>query len=318
MEWVRLGRTGLEVSVACLGSGGHSQLGQGSGGSFDESVAVVKAAIENGINFIDTAAGYGTEEIVGAAIKGRRGEVIVSTKCQVARMGAPLGGDDLASGAEIVGYVEESLRRLGTEYIDIMELHGPLPGQYGHCVAEIVPALLELRTQGKIRFLGLSERFIIDPRHEVLTRALEDDVFDVMMVGLNVVNQSALRHVLPEAERRDVGIQCMFAVRGKLASPDTAVEVLSEAIAKGEADPTELEETDPLRLLTEPSVARSLVSACYRFARHARGVDVVLTGTGKIDHLLDNIASINEPPLPDGVLRQLARVFAGVETVTGE
>ena len=80
MEYTTLGKTGLEVSVAGLGCGGASRLGQGDGKSQAESVALVRRAHELGVNFFDTARAYGTEEVVGNAITGRREEVVVSTK----------------------------------------------------------------------------------------------------------------------------------------------------------------------------------------------------------------------------------------------
>ena len=97
-----------------------------------------------------------------------------------------------------------------------------------------------------------------------------------------------------------------------------SIEGVAEAIASGEVDPSDLDPADPLGFLIGPGVARSLASACYRYARHAEGIDTVLTGTGKIDHLLDNIESIGEPRLPEAVLDRLAAVFGRVETVTGE
>ena len=74
MDKIVLGRTGLEVSVASLGAGGRSRIGQSTGASFDQSVAIVKAAIDRGVTMIDTAARYGTEPIVGAALQGIRDE----------------------------------------------------------------------------------------------------------------------------------------------------------------------------------------------------------------------------------------------------
>src|SRR5882672_2608160 len=90
MHYTTLGRTGLKVSVAGLGCGGNSRIGQGAGLSTAQSVALVREALDLGVNLIDTAEGYGTEEIVGEAIKGRpRDSVIVSTKTHVTAGGAP-------------------------------------------------------------------------------------------------------------------------------------------------------------------------------------------------------------------------------------
>src|SRR6186997_771049 len=114
MQYTTLGRTGLNVSVAGLGCGGNSRIGQGAGLNTAQSVALVREALDLGVNFIDTAEAYGTEEIVGGAIKGRpRDAVIVSTKTHVTAAGAPKSADAM------VASLEASLRRLGTDYVDI-------------------------------------------------------------------------------------------------------------------------------------------------------------------------------------------------------
>ncbi len=77
MEYKPLGKTGLTVSVAGLGCGGNSRLGRGRGASFDESVAIVRTAIDLGVNFLDTAEAYGTEEIVGAAGRNRISDIFL-------------------------------------------------------------------------------------------------------------------------------------------------------------------------------------------------------------------------------------------------
>jgi L-galactose dehydrogenase len=317
MEHARLGRTGLDVSITCLGSGGASGLGQKTGLSFDESVKVVHAAMDNGVNFIDTATGYGTEEIVGAAIKGRRDELVISTKSPV--VSDPMGrGDDFLTGDGFAERVDLSLDRLGTDYIDIFHVHGLKPRHYDYCVSEIVPAMERLRDQGKIRFLAVSEGWASDPRHVMLDRAIADDHFDVMMVGLNIVNESALQRILPVAKTKDIGVQAMYAVRGKLASPESAMQVVNQAVEAGEVDAADIDPSNPLGFLVEPGVATSLAEACYRFDRHAPGVDSVLTGTGNIGHLIENIGSISGPPLPPGVLSRLDHIFGRVESVIGD
>ena len=80
MKQVKLGKTGLEVGVAGLGSGGSSRLGQGYGFSKADSIKVIRAALDMGIDFFDTASVYKTEEIVGEGLIGQRGEVVISTK----------------------------------------------------------------------------------------------------------------------------------------------------------------------------------------------------------------------------------------------
>ena len=87
MEHVRLGRTGVEVSVAGLGCGGHSRLGMANGHDEAHATRIVEAALDLGIDFIDTARAYGTEVAVGKALHGRRDKVVISTKSRKTPLG---------------------------------------------------------------------------------------------------------------------------------------------------------------------------------------------------------------------------------------
>jgi L-galactose dehydrogenase len=245
MERASLGRTGLEVSVACLGTGGHSRLGQAYGKAFEHSVGVVRAAVDLGVNFIDTAASYGTEEIVGAAVNGRRDSIVLSTKNQIMRPGTSPTGTELIAGAELAELTDASLARLGTDVVDVLYLHGVCAHQYDYSVNELLPALKRLQEAGKARYIAISERPNVDPGHEMLTRAVADGHFDVIMVNLNIVNQTALRQVIPVAQGKRIGIQAMCAVRGPLARMDSARAVVWQAVAAGEIDPADLD-PDPL------------------------------------------------------------------------
>lgn len=319
MQMTTFGRTGLKVSVACLGTGGHSRLGQAKGASFEHSVGVVKAAMDLGINFIDTSVFYKTEEIVGEAIKGRRDKVVISTKNLIIKDGTDLTGTDFMTGAEYKARLEDNLRRLKTDYIDIFHTHGITDRQYDYCVKEIMPVVFKLRDEGKIRFTAMSERFNVDTKHKMLEMAVKDDLFDCYMVGLNFVNQSVLRHIIPEAKKKNIGIQSIYAVRGRLSTFEKANQVIEECIAAGEIDPADLDDRkDPLRFLITEGGATSLPNACYRFNRHSFGQDVVLTGTGSIDHLKENVKSINDPPLNAPALAKLKKIFARVETATAD
>lgn len=317
MEMTVLGRTGLRVSVACLGTGGHSMLGQAYGSTFEQSADLVRAAVDEGVNFIDTAAAYGTEEIVGAAVKGRRDDLVISTKNHMVKKGTSFTGHDFITGAEYARLLDATLTRLGTDRIDILHVHGIVASQYDYCVAEIVPVLEDLRAKGKIRYTALSERFYQEPRHDLLERAVQDNYFDVMMVGLNFMNHTALRHVVPKAKAKGVGIQGIYAVRGKLATTEAARELIDESVARGEINPADLD-PEPLAFLTADGAAGSIVEACYRYNRYAPGIDTTLTGTGRIEHLRENLAALSAPPLPARVLDKIERIFGRVESVTGE
>ena len=317
MQKVVLGRTGLEVSVAALGAGGKSRLGRAQGRSTDHSVRLVREAIDAGVTLIDTAAGYGTEAIVGEAVRGRRDSVVLSTKVSISRG----GHDDIANmlnADEFTRRVEGSLGALGVDCIDILHLHALSHAQYDHARAEIVPALDRLRTAGKIRFTGLTERFVVDTAHRMLTRAVEDDVWDVFMLGFNYVNPSALAHVLPATRARGIGTLCMFAVRGPLRDLASANALVAPLVDKGEIDPESFDPRNPLGFLAAPGVAERFTDVAYRFCRHAPGIDVVVTGTGDPEHLRQNLAALNGPPLPAEVTARLARIFGRVTSESCE
>jgi len=305
------------VSVAGLGCGGKSRLGQSQGMSREHSIGVVRAAIDAGVNFIDTAAAYGTEEIVGEAVKGRRDEVVISTKVMMTRSGK-LSDADLVDGTELTRRVEAGLARLGMDYIDILHIHAVDAVSYPRCRDEFYPALERLREAGKIRFTGLTERFAFDTTHEMAEIALSDGLFDVLMLGLNFVNQTAIHKILPATQEKGIGTLCMFAVRGPLARQETARALVEKLIGTGEVDPASVDRDDPLGFLTAPGVASSLTEAAYRYCRHTPGIDVTMTGTGNVDHLLQNLASINAGPLPGAVLDRLTAIFGKVTSESGE
>ena len=313
MDYTTLGRTGLKVSVAGLGCGGHSRLGQASGSSVERSVAVVRGAHELGINFIDTAAAYGTEKIVGEAVRGVRDRFVISTKTMILPWGEPNAAP--YTGAQIGEQLEKNLSRLGTDYIDIYNLHGIVERQLDYVNAEIVPALIRAREQGKIRFLGITEHFGGDTAHRMLDAAVPTGVWDVVMVGFNLLNPSARRNVLQRTQTHNIGVLNMFAVRRALSTLQGLQEALDTIEKAGQLDRRKLDASDPLGFLNENG--QGIVDAAYRFCRHEPGIDIVLTGTGDVEHLRQNVASINRGPLSSKLLSKLEDVFGRVDSVSG-
>jgi len=304
MEYVRLGRTGLRVSVAGLGCGGFSRLGLGTGHSEAEAVGVVQAALDLGVNLIDTAAAYGTEAVVGRAIAGQpRDSVVIATKASAARGGEP------TSPARVVESLDNSLRLLGVDCIDIFQLHGVPPSGYDHVRKVIVPALLAEREKGKFRFLGITETAPNDPEHEMLARAVPEDVWDVVMVAFHMMAQNARRAVFPVTRAHNVGTLLMFAVRSIFARPAQLAGTMRELAEAGKVQDWLIRSDDPLGFLVHAGGASSLTDAAYRFARHEPGVDVVLFGTGDRAHVRANVESILKPPLPEADRARLAELF---------
>ncbi len=310
MEYTTLGRTGLRVSVAGLGCGGFSKLGLGSGKSEDHAVALIRQALDLGVNLLDTAAVYGTEEVVGKALRGvPRDSVVLCTKASRA------AGDSRFDAGKVLASLDASLRRLGVDGVDVFQLHAVPPSQYDHVRNEIAPALQNARDAGKFRFLGITETAPNDVEQHMLHRAAQDDVWDTAMVAFHMMHQVARTQVFPYTRQNCIGTLLMFVVRGIFARPAQLAAEVRQLVADG-ALPRELAETDdPLGFLVHAGGATSLTDAAYRYARHEPGADVVLFGTGDADHLRSNIELILKPPLPDADRNRLNTLFAHLRGV---
>jgi len=304
MEYTILGRAGLRVSVAGLGCGGFSQLGLGTGKSEADAIGIIRAAIDLGVNLFDTAAAYGTETVLAKALRGvPRDQVVICTK-------APFGVSNPNSTPEsAVASLDRSLKELGTDYIDVYQLHGVAPRAYDHAVRVLAPALLREREKGKFRHLGISETAPGDPAHEMATRACRDGVWDVAMIAFHMMHQNAREAVFPLSRQYRVGTLMMFAVRNIFSRPERLAATMRELAEAGEVPQALAESPDPLGFLVHEAGATSVIDAAYRFVRHEPGVDVVLFGTGEREHLRSNIASILKPPLPEADRARLAVLF---------
>lgn len=209
MEYVPMGRTGVQVSPLCLGA---MNFGAWGNTDQDDCVRIIHTALDAGINFIDTADVYSageSERIVGKALSGgRREDVVLATKAH-----GPMGEDPNRRGGArrwLVREVEESLRRLNTDHIDLYQIHRPDPDVH---IDETLGALTDLVRAGKIRYAGCStfpahdiveshwvaeqrgrERFISEqPPYSILTRAIEADLLPVAQkYGMAVLPWSPL------------------------------------------------------------------------------------------------------------------------------
>jgi aryl-alcohol dehydrogenase-like predicted oxidoreductase len=209
MEYRLLGRTGVKVSPLCLGA---MMFGSWGNNDHADAIRIIHRALDAGINFIDTADVYSggtSEEIVGKAIEGRRDDVFLATKFFM-----PMNPDDpnQSGGSRrwIIREVENSLRRLNTDYIDLYQVHRPSPDTD---VEETLGALTDLVRQGKVRYIGSSsysgsqiveaqwaarernlERFVTEqPPYSILARGIEEDVLPtVQRHGMGTLSYSPL------------------------------------------------------------------------------------------------------------------------------
>jgi len=312
MEYTTLGRTGLKVSRLGLGCGGHSRLGLAVGKSADDAEMLVREALALGVNFIDTAEGYGTEEVVGRGIQGTlRDDVVISTKAGVHWK------ERRSTAFEFRDRVDACLTRLRTDHVDVFHLHGVSADDYAYAVSELLPALCAMKEEGKVRFIGITETFGTDPGHIMLSQAVLDDFWDVVMVGFNLLNQSARARVLAATIKQNVGTLCMFAVRRALSRPEALRELMANLVGRGLLDQQSFDPVDPLGFLISEGGAESLPDAAYRFCRYEPGMDVILSGTSTVDHLRQNAASLGRPPLSGQIVDKLTGLFSKVDCVSG-
>src|ERR1700754_107167 len=208
MRMRTLGGTGIKVSPYCLGAMMFGAIGNPD---HDDSIRIIHAALDQGVNFLDTADMYSSgesEEIVGKALQGRRDDVVLATKVHFPMGEGPNRGGN--SRRWIIGEVEQSLRRLGTDWIDLYQVHRPDPDTD---IEETLSALTDLQRQGKIRSFGSSTfpahqmvaaqatsecrglgRFVTEqPPYSLLVRGVEADVLPVAQeYGMGVLPWSPL------------------------------------------------------------------------------------------------------------------------------
>ncbi len=202
MEYRKLGRTGVEVSSQCLGAMMFGALGNTD---HDDCVRIIDRALESGINFIDTADVYSqgeSEQIVGRAIKGRRDEVVLATKCFNS-----MGTDRNQRGGSrrwIIRAVEDSLRRLDTDHIDLFQVHRH---DWDTDLEETLAALTDLVRDGKVRYLGSSSfpaDWIVEAQWAARRRNSER--FACEQPQYSIFARSAEEAVLPACQRHAMGV----------------------------------------------------------------------------------------------------------------
>jgi aryl-alcohol dehydrogenase-like predicted oxidoreductase len=202
MRYRKLGRTGVEVSSQCLGAMMFGAMGNTDHAQCEQMIA---RALDAGVNFVDTADVYSrgeSEEIVGRALKGRRDDVVLATKCF-----NPMGDDLNHRGGSrrwIIRAVEDSLRRLDTDYIDLYQVHRHDPDTD---LDETLGALTDLVRQGKVRYLGSSSfpaEWIVEAQWVADRRNRERFVCE--QPQYSIFARSAERAVLPTCQRHGMGV----------------------------------------------------------------------------------------------------------------
>jgi aryl-alcohol dehydrogenase-like predicted oxidoreductase len=321
MELRPLGRTGVSVSQFCLGA---MMFGAWGNTDHDESIRIIHRALDAGINFIDTADVYGageSEQIVGKALAGgRRDDIVLATKFH-----NPMGEDPNRRGNSrrwIMRAVEDSLRRLDTDWIDLYQVHRPEPATD---IEETLSALTELVHQGKVRYIGSStfpasqiveaqwtaregllQRFVTEqPPYSILVRGVEADVLPTCAQhGMAVMSYSPLAGGwLSGRWRKDAGQQSSSRAgrlpeRFDLANPYNqrkldAVEELAELAAEA---------------------GLTLIQLAIGFAQSHPAITSALIGPRTMEHLETQLAS-SDVVLSDEVLDRIDEIVPPGTTI---
>ena len=309
MLYRTLGRTGLNVSLLSYGTGGPRLFGQNEGMDRSGQTALVRRCLDLGVNLFDTAKGYGqSESILGECLKGiPRDSYQLITKWRIGEEATGSEEEDLTEA------IEESLRTLGTDHIEIYMLHGLTDEWYEDGVERYCPILERAREQGKIGAIGLSTQFMVDAPQDgaLISLTRNPDLWDVIMLKYGILNQHVVREILPLALEHDVGIVNMAAARIRLPDPDLLEQTVAEWKEKGYLQPDSLPEKDPLGWLVHDDV-ESVVAAGYKFAADHPAISTVLTGTSNLDHLEQNARALERPALDAADSQRLVKLFGHI------
>jgi aryl-alcohol dehydrogenase-like predicted oxidoreductase len=277
MEYRTLGRTGLRVSAIGLGTMVHA--GHFGPMKDEESLAAIDAALDLGVNFIDTSDAYGagySETLLGQALKGRRDKIILATKGGNIMTGPERGKTNFS--ADYIGRVmDESLERLQTDFVDVYQLHNPNVDVIRN--GDVWELLERRKQEGKVRHYGVS----INKIDEALA-ALEGGLSDTIQLEYNLLVQEPAEKVFPLAQKKNVAIIARVPLRrglltGKLKPEDQQRFQKDDVRARnfaGDVFPKELAKVEKLRFLEKPG--RSLAQAAIAFCLAHPAVRVVIPG----------------------------------------
>ena len=305
MQYRTLGRTGIKVSPYALGT---LMFATAIGNPDpDDSIRIIHKALDAGINVVDTADAYGdSEQIVGKALKGRRDDVVLATK-----FSRPMGTDPNQRGASrrwIVTAVENSLRRLQTDYIDLYQLQRPDPGTE---IAETLSALTDLIRSGKVRTIGSSTMpasDIVEAQWVAQRRGLEQ--FRTEQPPYSILSRGIEREVLPVAQRYGMGTlvwgpfgQGMLTGRVRKGQQNQLRRAKFFAHLCDERRIDVVEQLIPLA--DQAGLPMTHLAMAFTIAHP--GVTSALIGPRTMGHLDDLLAGI-EVTLTDGILDRIDEI----------
>jgi aryl-alcohol dehydrogenase-like predicted oxidoreductase len=306
MRYRTLGRTGVKVSPYALGA---MMFGAVGNPDHDNSIRIIHKALDAGINFIDTADAYShgeSEEIVGKALKGRRDNVVLATKLHL-----PMGDDPNQRGNSrrwIITEVENSLRRLQTEHIDIYQIHRPDPDTD---IEETLSALSDLIHSGKVRTIGSSAMpasDIVEAQWVAERRGLER--FRTEQPTYSILNRGIETEVLPVAQRYGMGTMVWSPLaKGMLTGrirKGRPTDLRRAAVFTSFSDEGRLDAIEQVIPLAEQA-GLPMTHLAMAFAIAHPGVTSALIGPRTMEQLDDLLAGV-DVTLTDDILDRIDEI----------
>lgn len=315
MQFRTMGRSGIDVSLLSFGTGGPTTFTDAELTDADKT-RLLRRCLDHGVNLFDTSQGYGdSERFLGAALAGvPRDRYLLSTKWPYSQWSGPEAepreGGPIGEPRALERAVDASLRRLRTDYVDVMFIHGLKPDDYDSVYQRHGAAIERLKQAGKIRLAGFSERMGEDLEHRVTVDAItrHPSFWDVSMLRYGILNQCARDRALPLAAEHGVAVMNMSPARYLLPHPEQLADRIAAWKADGSLAPDAVPDDDPLGWLVHGPV-ESVVSAGLKFAADHAGVSTVLTGTRSFEHLDENVRALDDPCLPAADHDRLVRLF---------
>ncbi len=330
MEYTKLGNTGLEVSKICLGcmSFGDASMGFHSGWLLDEekSRSIIKKALDLGINFFDTANTYAagtSEEILGRALKdfAKREDVVIATKCFFSDLpnGEQKPNQHGLSRKAIFHQVERSLKRLGTDYIDILYIHR---WDYNTPIEETMSALNDLVRSGKVRYLGASAMYAWQfQKAQYVAEKNGWTPFSVMQNHYNMLYREDEREMIPFCQDYGVGLAPYSPLAaGRIVRDWTADTARSatDTTAKAKYDSTEEQDRLIVARVAELSekygVSRSQIALAWLWTKGMHSPILGVTKEAYLDDFMgafditlttDDVAYLDELYVPHRIMGAL-------------
>ena len=304
MLYRTLGRTGIQVSPYGLGA---LMFATSMGNAPEESAGIIHKALDAGINLIDTADAYGdSEDVVGKALQGRRDEVVLATK-----FGRPAGTDPNQQGASrrwIVTAVENSLRRLRTDHIDLYQLHRPDPDTD---IEETLAALTDLIRDGKVRAIGASgtpASGIVEAQWVAERRGLRR--FSTEQPVYSLLNRGIEREILPSIQRFGMGALVwgplgQGLLTGRVRKNETS-ELRRAGLVRHLADERRIDVVEQfIPLARQAGLPMTHLAMAFTVAHP--GVTSALLGARTMAHLDDLLAGLNVT-LTDDILDRIDEI----------